>query len=129
MQRPPRILVVDDDDSTRDVIEELLSSEGYDVRSAREGRTALRMAEEDQPDLILLDMLMPLMDGREFSQAYRRLPGGNAPIVVLTATFDAAASAREIEAHSYLDKPFALEELLYVVHHALEESLATDGNT
>jgi len=120
MQRPPRILVVDDDDSTRDVVEEFLSTEGYEVWAAANGRTALEMVEAALPDVILLDMLMPIMDGHEFCEAYRQRTGPCAPIIVLTASFDAATSARSVEADAYLDKPFILDDLLEVVRRALD---------
>jgi len=120
MQRPPRILVVDDDDSTREVVVEFLSSEGYEVWAASHGRIALEMVGSAQPDAILLDMLMPIMDGYEFTEAYRQSQGPHVPIIVLTATFDAATSAQSIAADGYLDKPFILDELLEVVRRALD---------
>lgn len=120
MERPPRILVIDDDDSTREVVEEFLSTEGFEVWAAANGRTALQLVEQAPPDVILLDMLMPIMDGPHFTATYRQRPGPHAPIIVLTATFDAASSARSIEADAYLDKPFMLEELLDVVRRSLD---------
>jgi two-component system chemotaxis response regulator CheY len=117
-----RILVVDDDESIRAVVQELLISEGYEVRVAPHGLVALRLIEETPPDLILLDLLMPIMDGREFAQAYRALPGPHAPIILLTATFDSEASALLMSADGYLDKPFLVEELLELLHQTLERA-------
>jgi two-component system, chemotaxis family, chemotaxis protein CheY len=119
MEIRPCILVVDDDESIREVIEDFLSGEGYRVLCARDGSTGLSLIQESPPDLILLDMLMPVMDGRGFAEAYRQFPGPHAPIVVLTATFEARTSAEQLGAHGYLDKPFALEDLLEIVQRRL----------
>ena len=110
-----RILVVDDDDSIRDMIEIVLAAEGYAVRTAAHGAAALELVEESPPRLILLDMRMPVLDGWGFARAYRQRPGPHAPIVVLTAARDAAARAAEIQADGYLGKPFNLGELLDLV--------------
>jgi two-component system chemotaxis response regulator CheY len=110
-----RILVVDDDPAILDFVSMALSDEGYEVQTAADGRSALEIIERWPPDLILLDMRMPIMDGWEFASAYARRPGHHAPVVVLTAAQDAAGLAREIQAVDYVAKPFALDDLLRVV--------------
>jgi two-component system chemotaxis response regulator CheY len=116
MTAEKRILIVDDDESIRDMIEIVLSAEGYAVRTAPHGQAALELVEEAPPTLILLDMRMPVLDGWGFARVYRQRPGPHAPIVVLTAARDAAARAAEIQADGYLGKPFNLGELLDLVN-------------
>jgi two-component system, chemotaxis family, chemotaxis protein CheY len=106
-----RILVVDDDASIRDLIDFALTDAGYEVLAAPHGAAALQLLARMAPDVILLDMRMPVMDGWQFAQAYRQIPGSHAPIVVLTAAVDAASRAAEIKADGYLAKPFQLAAL------------------
>lgn len=115
MSPTARVLVVDDDADIREAVELALSDEGYEVVAAPDGATALDLAAESPPALILLDLRMPVMDGSEFVRAYRRQPGPHASIVVLTAAYDAAGGAAEIQADGYLEKPFGLDELLETV--------------
>jgi CheY-like chemotaxis protein len=114
-QRTARILVVEDDDGIRDLVDIVLSSAGYEVLTASDGEAALQIVGSVQPDLVLLDMRMPVMDGWELARRYRQLPGPHAPIVVMTAARDAAARAAEIHANGYLGKPFDVHELLRLV--------------
>jgi CheY-like chemotaxis protein len=116
-----RILVVDDDTVICGLIADVLGAEGYEVATACDGAAALRILEEMQgrrrppPDLILLDMRMPVMDGRAFLAAYRRSPPPHARVVLSTAAADAAASAAEVAADGVLAKPFDLDQLIAVV--------------
>jgi two-component system response regulator MprA len=114
-----RVLVVDDDESIRDVIQMILTAEGHDVVTACDGLAALDQVQRSPfPDLILLDMKMPRMDGWAFADAYRRSSAPRAPIIVLTAAQDAAARALQINADGYLSKPFDLNDLVECVKHA-----------
>ncbi len=115
MSLAPRILVVDDDESILEMIDVALSFEGYQVDTAPHGAAALELLRSRQPDLILLDMRMPVMDGWEFSRRYRETSGPLAPIVVLTADRSAGDSASQVDADAFLAKPFDLAELLQVV--------------
>jgi two-component system chemotaxis response regulator CheY len=115
MRRPKRILIVDDDAGIRDMIDLALSTEGYEVVTAAHGAAALDAVRRTPPDLILLDIKMPVMSGTEFSKAYRGLPGVRAPIVVLTAAPFAESRAAEIGAEAFIGKPFDLNALLKVV--------------
>ncbi len=110
-----RVLIVDDDESIREFVSWALSEDGYEVGIAQDGAAALALIEKWTPDVILLDMRMPTMNGWEFSKRYRELYLSRAPIIVLTAARDATSSAREIGAEAYLSKPFDLEELLALV--------------
>jgi two-component system chemotaxis response regulator CheY len=110
-----RILVVDDDEAIRELIAIVLSDEGYGVQTARHGAEALDLIDLDPPDLILLDMRMPVMDGWQFSRTYRQRSSLRAPIVAHTAGRDSLDAAAQIAAADYLAKPFELERLLDVV--------------
>ena len=110
-----RILVVDDDTSIRSFVEMALDSVGYAVSTAANGAEALGVTDQLQPDLILLDMRMPVMDGWTFAEKYRQQAGPHAPIVVITAATDAGQRAAEIEADGFLGKPFDLDDLLKLV--------------
>lgn len=118
---PRRILVVDDDESIRQFIEMALADRGYEIVTAEHGRAALERIEAGRPDLILLDMRMPVMDGWAFAQAYRKAPGPHAPVVVLTAARDAEQSANQIVADAFLPKPFDLRSLHDIVAGFLAE--------
>jgi len=113
--RSPLILVVDDDAAIRRFVAEALRDEGYLVAEAGDGRAALSAVERDRPGLILLDMTMPVMDGWQFADAYRRRPGPHAPIVCVTAAHRAAERAAQIMAEAALPKPFDLDGLLDLV--------------
>lgn len=115
MKPTPCILIIDDDEGILEFIGEALTDEGYQVMTTTNGAEALERIAQSPPDLILLDMRMPVMDGWQFAQAYRETPGPHAPIIVITAARDAAASAAEIGAEGYLAKPFSLDDLSRVV--------------
>ena len=117
MTQATRILVVEDDDGIRDLVDLVLSSAGYEVLTAPNGAAALQVVGQTRPDLVLLDMRMPVMDGWEFARQYRARPEPHAPILVLTAARDAAVRAAEIHANGYLGKPFDMQELLTLVGH------------
>jgi CheY-like chemotaxis protein len=110
-----RILVVDDDGSIRQFLSLALSDRGYEVATAENGESALTAIQASPPDIVLLDMRMPVMDGWAFAAAYRQLPEPRAPVVVLTAARDAARYAAEIHAAAFMPKPFDLRELLRLV--------------
>ena len=112
----PLILVVDDDPDILDALSEILEAEGYEVDRARHGQEALARVDRRRPDLILLDLMMPVMDGWEFAHALRRREdGAQIPVVVLSADRQAGAKARVVGARGFLAKPFELNELLRVV--------------
>ena len=106
-----RVLVVDDDASILDNVTSILSTEGYQVKSAAGGEEALALVSAWRPTLVLLDMRMPLMDGWAVARAMREA-GSKVPIVVMTAAENAKRWADEIDAAGHLAKPFALDELL-----------------
>lgn len=109
------ILVIDDDASIRQVIVLALGDEGYEVEEAANGLIGLEQIERRHPDLILVDMRMPCIDGREFVQRYRERHGHRAPILVLTAAQDADQQGVAVDAEAYVSKPFDLDDLLLQV--------------
>jgi two-component system, chemotaxis family, chemotaxis protein CheY len=110
-----RILVVDDDESIRQIVRICLSDEGYDVFEASNGLAALALLPQCRPDLILLDLRMPVMDGWEFARRYRLGPGPHVPIVAFIAALNAQQDCAELDAATILTKPFDLDELLDIV--------------
>ncbi len=110
-----RILIIDDDPAIADVIAESLDGVRFEVRSARDGLQALELLAGFTPDLILLDLAMPSMDGEEFAEQYRRLPPPKAPLIILSGAHDAAGRAEQMDARSVLTKPFDLEALTRLV--------------
>lgn len=115
MSAPARVLVVDDDVNILDFVSAALAEEGYEPVTATDGKQALSLAEEQPPDLILLDMRMPIVDGWQFAESYAHSPGPHAPVLVMTAARDPAQIAADIHAQGYLEKPFTLDELLLAV--------------
>ena len=112
-----RVLVVDDEADIRATVSAMLEIEGYDVDEASNGADALSSIEAHPPDLILLDMRMPILDGWGFASELRRR-GHRTPIVVMTAARDAARWAAEIAAAAFVAKPFGLDDLITAVEKA-----------
>ena len=106
----PRILVIDDDDALCDTIRETLR-EQYAVASAPHGAAALDLVTIHQPDLILLDLRMPIMDGWSFARQYRRAVNAPAAIVLMSSAADLAVIADQLGADGHLKKPFDLGAL------------------
>lgn len=115
------ILVVDDDPDILEALSEILEAEGFEIRRARNGKEALERLEPDPPQLILLDLMMPVMDGWEFAQRMRQRPAlSSIPIIVLSADRNVGSKALDIGAVGHLAKPFELNDLLEMVRRALK---------
>jgi two-component system chemotaxis response regulator CheY len=112
-----RVLVVEDEDSIGEIVAEALADEGYEVRRAGNGREALDVLRGWVSRLILLDLMMPVLDGWGFRAEQRRLAGAAArvPILVLSGAREARARAAELGAVEALSKPFDLGELVAAV--------------
>jgi CheY-like chemotaxis protein len=126
----PRILVVDDTPALLDVIRACLEQEGYRVRTCLESRFAAQMAQEEHPDVIMLDVVMPEVSGWEVLAELRADPAfSHTPVIVCTA-FVAEAMGRLAELKGpdqhlgLLPKPFDLEELIEVVGSVTNATLS-----
>lgn len=108
---PPRLLVVDDAPALRELLESMLTQEGFEVTTASSGAEAIRMALQRPPDVVVMDLDLPAMDGMATLAALRR--HGDARVVIVSATSDIRARVRALEAGAddYLTKPASLDEL------------------
>jgi DNA-binding response OmpR family regulator len=109
------VLIVDDEPTARETLMAILEGEGYDLHQAKDGIQALRMLKQFQPDLILLDVMMPAMDGFEVCQRIRATPAlAEVPIILLTALDDRDSLLRGLEAGAddFLSKPPDRRELV-----------------
>ncbi len=106
------ILIVDDNPSVRTLVRDYLSEQGLRVVTADNGQNALFVARQEKPDLILLDIMMPEMDGYQFISAYRKESAS--PIILLTAKLEETDKVLGLElgADDYVTKPFGMRELL-----------------
>jgi two-component system, chemotaxis family, chemotaxis protein CheY len=110
------ILVVDDDTAIRHMVAQLLAGESYSVAEAENGAKALDKVQAERPDGIVLDLMMPVMDGPTFLDACRQLPGcGDIPVVVMSATQEILDVARQPHVKACIAKPFDIDALLAVV--------------
>lgn len=113
IDRLSRLLVIEDERAMRTALEDCLQAEGYRVLSAADGASGLERAVTEKPDLILLDVMLPRLDGFAVCQELRRL-GHATPILLLTAKgqVDDRVTGLDVGADDYLVKPFSTEELL-----------------
>src|SRR5689334_13740552 len=115
MSPAARILFIDDDESIREFVTMALTDEGYEVATAPHGAAALDLIHQGQPNLILLDMRMPVMDGWAFLKAYDDTPQPHAPIIALTASRNSPDILVPEEVSGFLPKPFDLNELIALI--------------
>ncbi|MPY81095.1 MAG: response regulator [Actinophytocola sp.] len=125
-----RILIVDDDRAVRESLRRSLEFNGYTVNLASDGQQALAAVANDRPDAMVLDVMMPRLDGLEVARRLRG-DGDDLPILVLTArdTVSDRVSGLDAGADDYLPKPFALEELLARLRALLRRSAAETDAT
>ncbi|HXF37784.1 MAG TPA: response regulator [Actinomycetota bacterium] len=116
---PSSVLVVDDEPQVAWVLRFSLEAEGYRTLTARDGVAALEAVREHRPTLMLLDIMMPTMDGWSVLEEMRRIPAGERPRVVVVsalASLRDRARAAELGADAFVPKPFDVDELLGVLH-------------
>jgi class 3 adenylate cyclase len=129
MTSRPRVLVADDAADNLFLVEDLLSVEGYDIITASDGAEALTKARETLPDVILLDVSMPHLDGFEVCQHLKADPAtAGIPVLILTAWAEPDQRVRGLQlgAEDYVTKPFDGPELLARIHHRLRSKQAAD---
>jgi DNA-binding response OmpR family regulator len=124
----PRVLIVEDNADIAAGIEYNLGLEGYDVRLAEDGHAAVAAAESWQPDLVLLDLMLPGLDGYRVLQAIRAA-GNHVPVIILSARSEEADKVRgfRLDADQYVTKPFGILELLERVAALLRRTMRDRG--
>lgn len=116
-----RLLVIDDDNDIRETVCELMQAEGYNCACARNGAEGLARLDEPGIGLVLLDLMMPIMNGWEFLAAYAERPAPRPPVVVITASLAPGAGRAEIlRGCRVLAKPIEIAALLAAVAEHLE---------
>ena len=119
----PLILIVEDQRSMRELVSEIVLHQGYRVRVATDGVQAVSTAQREQPALVILDLLMPGMDGIDVCRILKQgRTTGHIKIVILTAVTEEDTRLRALEAgaNGYLTKPFSGEELLEMIEGVLD---------
>ena len=125
-----RVLVVDDEPMVRETLGQVLSDEGYVVDLAVDGETALERVHATRPDAILLDLMMPGMNGRQFLQALREEPAyARVPVMIMTAVHGLEVNLATLGASDVVEKPFNVDELLNKVALAVYRSRESSGLT
>jgi two-component system alkaline phosphatase synthesis response regulator PhoP len=124
----PTILVVDDEPKITQLVRDYLERAGFTVRTAHDGREALMRARTDRPDLVVLDLGLPLLDGLDVTRQLRR--EGSTPIIMLTARDDEVdrVAGLELGADDYVTKPFSPRELVARVRAVLRRRLDTPSD-
>jgi DNA-binding response OmpR family regulator len=124
------ILIVDDDPAIRDVVSDILEMSDYCVKTACNGAEALDRIRDDRPSAVLLDLMMPVMDGWEFLREYKveatLLP---VPVVIMSAAQDASHAVDELGAQAFLAKPFEIETILAIVGRVATDASHLSGTT
>jgi two-component system, OmpR family, KDP operon response regulator KdpE len=125
---PLRVLVVDDEPPIRKLLRVGLSAHGYQIREAPNGKTALELLRDEPPDLIIVDLGLPDMQGHELLRTIRAR-NDSVPIVVLSSRDDEAGKVQALDsgADDYVTKPFGMDELLARMRAALRHQLQTHG--
>src|SRR5512140_722036 len=123
------ILVVDDQSSVRQLLQEYLSEQGFRVVTASDGQMAIYTARHEQPDLVLLDIMMPKMDGYQFLRQFRQ--ERQTPVIIITAREEEtdAVLGLELGADDYVIKPFRMRELEARVRAVLRRAETTPQKT
>src|ERR671935_1456339 len=124
-----RILVIDDEAAIRDSLRMTLEYDGYEVIAAATGQEGLALVEREAPDLVMLDVKMPGMDGLEVLDRLRAM-NESLPIVVISGhgTIGTAVEATKKGAFDFIEKPFSSERVLVVLRNALDQGRLRDEN-
>ena len=135
MTRRPKILIVDDEPHLRTGLRRVLNEEGYEAMIAADGETALKIAEEKKPDIVLLDIMMPGMDGREVCRRLREV-AAEAQVIYLTAKAEPNgllhAKYPRGEADAFIAKPATSKRILSKIEsllHSAQPQPAGEGDS
>jgi len=123
----PRILVVEDDPDLRRILKLQLESQNYEVHEAENGAEGFEAIQKEIPDCVILDLMMPVMDGFGFLKRVRSIMDTReVPIIILTASEDERNRVRgfQYQANSYMSKPYDLEELTAEVEQLMAMAVA-----
>lgn len=125
---PPKVLVIDDEPPIRKLLRMGLSAHGYEVLEAPSGRVSLELLEQEKPDLVILDLGLPDIQGLDLLRMIRSR-NESVPIVVLSSRGDEAGKVQALDlgADDYVTKPFGMDELLARMRAALRHQLQTHG--
>jgi len=111
------VLVVDDEQSIRSLLVAILEDEGHSVAQASDGYQALDMVASEAPDIVILDVMMPGIDGRETVRRIKSMPGHHSlPVIMVSA----GSFATPPDVNAFLRKPFSLDDFVATLDHALE---------
>jgi DNA-binding response OmpR family regulator len=123
------VLVVDDDSAIRQLLTDVLEIEGHEVQAVADGLAALRALEAVRPDFVVLDVMMPNLDGYGVLRAIRQRAGTPVPVLMLTAAAepDAAARAWAGGVDFYLAKPFGPDEVINLLNAVLDRRAPAGG--
>ena len=124
-----KILITDDDVNLRELLTEAVKSWGYSVCTSRDGDEALKRLKMEKFDIVIADLMMPIMDGLTLLNRIEELDR-DALVIIITgyATIDTAVKAIEAGAYDYIAKPFRLDELMIVLNNACERLMLTAQN-
>lgn len=124
-----QILIVDDEKNIRESITGILQDEGFQIRLAKDGQEAIDAVKDEKPDLVLLDIWMPGMDGIDTLKELRALYG-DLQIIMMSghATIETAVTATKLGAYDFIEKPLSLEKLLVCIHNALKVNQLVEEN-
>jgi DNA-binding response OmpR family regulator len=123
------VLIVEDDIDLAETLAEILVNAGHAVKIAANGREALLEVEQGMPALILLDLFMPIMDGRAFASELVARYGQHAPVILMTAAEEARACAADIGAIDLLGKPFDVRKLIALARQHVPRAPTPGANT
>ena len=125
MRDKPRVLIVDDDPEIVQAVSIRLGAAGYEVITAPDGEQGLEQALETRPDVIVMDILMPTMDGlTALALIHAHSATRSTPVVVLSACSSARSHALELGARYFLDKPYNAKTLLAAIESSMAEEVA-----
>ena len=114
--RSQRVLVVDDDPIIRDMVVDILDFEGYITETARNGREALSILQNEESYLVLLDLMMPIMSGHEFCQRLNAMPElRKQHVIILMSAMDKLEEAEALRPDAIMPKPFVVDDVLRVI--------------